>query len=57
MSCRSVQDKTILPTAETTVIEKLFPFAIVTFHQEYDFGKQINLVVSLHGQSTWDFLN
>jgi len=50
ISCRNVQDNIVLPTTEATVIEKLFPFAVVIICQQYDFDKQINLVVLLHGQ-------
>lgn len=57
MSCRNVQDNIVLPITEAIATEKLLPFAIVIICQVYDFDKWINLVVLLHGQQTWDFLN
>lgn len=50
MSCRNVQDNIVLPTSEAIAIEKLFPFTTVIIRQEYDFDKQTNLVMLLHGQ-------
>lgn len=50
MNCRNVQANIVLPATEAIAIANLFSFSIVIIHHEYDFNKQINLVVVLHGQ-------